>query len=85
MTKSTINQDVNVTALYFRGGDSRRSYPKRIEFGGDTVHFAETGLQCLVRKGKEVVRVFTMSDGDTFYRLRCDEAQSRWTLLSIAK
>ncbi len=85
MTQSTINQDVTVTALYFARGDSRKSYPKRIEFQGDTVNFVESGLQCLVRKGKEVIQVFTMTDGDTQYRLRCDEGQSRWTLLSIAR
>jgi hypothetical protein len=85
MTKSTINADVTVTALYFARGDSRRSYPKRIEFDGDTVNFIESGLQCLVRRGKEVVRIFTMSDGETQYRLRCDEAHARWTLMSIAR
>lgn len=84
MTKSTINQDVTVTALYFAKGDSRRSYPKRIEYEGDTVNFVESGLQCLVQKGKEVVRIFTMSDGTNQYRLRCDEARGNWTLLSIA-
>ncbi len=79
MFTRTINQPVSVTSVYF-GGRRFEAYPKRIEFDGTTYTFRD-GVQCMIKKGQDVVRVFTMTDGTSRYRLRF--ATDAWTLLNI--
>lgn len=82
-TKQNINKEVNVTAWYFRGRHERfTSFPKRIEFDHREYTFAE-GLRMLVQKGKRAVQLFDMTDGDNNFRLRFDDQQQTWTLVSI--
>jgi hypothetical protein len=81
MSTKIINKEVSVTALYF--GKNLDTFPKRIELDGQT-HTFRTGLQCLVKKGKGMVRLFNMSDGKADYRLKYDQEEANWTLLAIA-
>jgi hypothetical protein len=74
----TMNQMVNVNAFYFLNGAHLRSFPRQIEFGGDTLTFTD-GMQYLVRKGQHVIRLFDMTDGRTTYRLRLED--NNWTLV----
>lgn len=82
-TEIQINQEVAITALSFRSRGGLTSFPKRMEFEGRTYMF-KNGLQCLIRKGEEVIRIFDMTDGKGTYRLKCDEHQRGWTLLAIS-
>jgi hypothetical protein len=81
MSTKIVNKQVNVTALYF--GKDLDTFPKRIEFDGETRTF-RSGLQCLIKKGKGMVRLFNMTDGKAEYRLRYDQDEANWTLLAIA-
>ncbi|MDB5185320.1 MAG: hypothetical protein JWN38_1128 [Candidatus Saccharibacteria bacterium] len=76
------NQDVEITALYFRGGRQAHleSYPRRMVYQGREYNFLESGMQFLVRKGQELIRLFDVSDGDMLYRLR--QEGDRWTLVN---
>lgn len=76
-----INQEVNVTAVYFQSSELK-TFPKRMEFDGTTYTFRD-GLQCLIKKGQEMVQIFDMTDGTASYRLRRDGNQSNWTLVTI--
>lgn len=81
MSTRIINKPVNVTALYF--SKELDTFPKRIELDGET-HTFRSGLQCLIKKGKNMVRLFNMTDGRAEYRLKYDQEKSDWTLLAIA-
>lgn len=82
-TRQNINKEVNVTAWYFRNRHQRfTSYPKRMEYDRHEYTFAE-GLRFLVQKGKQAVQLFDMTDGANNYRLRFDNEQQTWTLVSI--
>lgn len=75
----TINQPVNVNAYYFTGREMK-TFPRQIEYGGDTISFA-TGLRYLIQKGSEALRVFDMSASDGLtYRLQ--QQGDNWTLLA---
>ena len=74
-----LNQEVNVTGYHFTKG---KSFPSRIEFGDDELNFAEIGLRCLVKKGQELIEVFTMSDGRDTYTIRHNRTNQNWILLS---
>lgn len=81
----TINKEVNVNALYFRRARGNlRSFPKRMEFNGQEYTFQESGLQMLIQRGQEFVKLFEMTDGEQRYKLRFDPAQHAWTLLNIS-
>lgn len=89
---NAINQIINVDAFYFEedkptvsGRSSKRkainqvkTYPRRIQFGNTQYTFND-GLQCLIRKGQRVVRLFDMTDGRTCFRLKLENDE--WTLL----
>lgn len=74
-----INQIVNINSFYFPKGAALRAYPRSMEFGGVQCNFTD-GLQYLVCKGKQVIRLFDMTDGRINYRLRYEDNQ--WTLVS---
>lgn len=81
MSQITINSPVDVTALGF--SRNLRSYPRRIEYGGATYNFVDAGLCTVVRSGKRMAQIFTMTDGARDYRLRNEG--SNWTLLSMTQ
>lgn len=78
-----INEQVTVTAFSFGGSREVKSFPRRMEFRGETYTFVELGLRCLVRHGQQLAQIFTVSDGISDYRLRYDDRASNWTLLAI--
>jgi hypothetical protein len=78
----TINQEVNVSAFYFKNRAARlASFPKQMEFGGDQYHFRDNGLRYLVRHGQRLVELFDVSDGRDTFRLRNEGAD--WRLVTI--
>lgn len=75
----TIDQAIYVNAYYFTNGRNPRSYPKQIEWGNSAYTFTD-GMQYLVKKGKNVIKLFDMSDGSTIFRIK--QEGNIWTLLS---
>lgn len=82
--RTTINQKVNVTAVYFQN-KQLRTFPKRIELNNGTTYTFREGLECLIKKGEEIIRIFDMTDGAANYRLRCSVDQNDWTLVAISQ
>jgi len=62
-----------------RQASGLKTFPRRMEWNGQTVTFAEAGLRMLVRQGSKLVQLFDMTDDSTTYRLRRDG--SSWTLV----
>jgi hypothetical protein len=83
MNRTTINKEVSVTALYFRGQRTLKSFPKRMEYNGREYTFAESGLRYLIHKGQRLTQIFDMTDGVSTYRLRFDGGDKLWTLVDI--
>jgi hypothetical protein len=82
-TRETINKEITITAWYFRNRHQLTSFPKRMEYNRREYTFAE-GLRYLVQKGgRSAVQLFDMTDGNAKYRLRFDNLQQTWTLVSI--
>lgn len=78
MTK--INKIVDVNSFYFAKGRSFKSFPARITMDNQQFSF-KSGLQMMIHRGEEVIRVFSMTDGLTNYRLRRENDQ--WTLIGL--
>lgn len=82
---TAVNKEVAVTAMYFRHRRELKSYPKRMEYAGDTITFLESGLRYLIKRGQQMIQIFDMTDGKDTYRLRFDEGQFNWTLVNITR
>lgn len=78
--KNSVNKAVEVNSFYFAQGKSFKSFPAQITLD-DQVYAFQSGLQMLVHRGAEVVRLFTMTDGLTTYRLK--QENNSWTLLGL--
>lgn len=77
-----INKKVAITAMSFRHKHGLESFPRRMEYAGGTYTFLD-GLQCLIKKGQDVTRIFTMTDGQHEYKLKSNSQQDEWLLLAI--
>lgn len=80
-----INKEVSIVAYYFKTGIRRlKCFPKRMEYRGKVIEFSETGLRHPTKKGRRMIHVFDMTDGNADYRLEFDAEVLTWTLVSIA-
>lgn len=79
-----INKEIDVTSVYF-GGNSKKikSFPKRIECDGQTYTFTD-GLQLVVNRGNDFLKIFCMTDESRNYRILQDVNTGIWTLQTIA-
>jgi hypothetical protein len=80
--KTTLNREVNVTGYYFRNRNLQ-TFPRQIEFDNQRVTFVEAGMQYLVKKGQNFIKLFDATDGNSNYRLKYDPEQLLWTLISV--
>jgi hypothetical protein len=80
MKNRIINQEIEVNSFYFTQGRQFRSFPKEITLGTNRYAFRD-GLQFMVQNGQKIVRLFTMTDGSTNYRLRNEK--DHWVLLDM--
>lgn len=78
-----VNKEVTISGVYFKNKAQLEAFPKQMEFDGETYTFLNDGWRYLVHKGKEVVKIFTVSDGSSHYRLKLDSSGQHWTLLEI--
>ena len=80
-----IAKEVNVTAVYFGGSkQALKTFPRRIECDDTTYTFSE-GLQLVIQKGQDLIKIFDMTDGQAHYRLRNDVTARSWRLMSITQ
>lgn len=82
-TRISVNKEVEITAVYFRNDVELKSFPRRMEFDGETYTFLD-GIRCLIQKGQDFVQLFDMTDGDNNYRLKFDAKDATWTLLNVS-
>lgn len=81
MNQVSINQVVDVTRIGFR--KDLETYPCRIEFNGESHQFIDAGWRYIIRHGNNISRILMMTDGRAQYRLRHNDDEGHWTLLSI--
>lgn len=83
MTKTMINEPVEVTAITFTR--QFEPIPRRIEYRGRSLTFLGSGMRYLVKTGGSVVRLCDMTDGEASYRLRKDSLSGAWLLVAITR
>lgn len=79
MTK-TINKTAEINSYYFTAGKNLKSFPKSITVGKAHYTFQD-GLRFLVQTAGGMVKLFSMTDGQSSYRLR--QQGAKWTLISM--
>jgi hypothetical protein len=79
-----IEERVDVISRFATAGDPLAiCYPARMRFRGQVIEFTELGLRHPTTKGKRMIHVFDMSDGQNDYRLEFDAEGLTWTLIAI--
>lgn len=79
-----FNKEVVVDALYFRDNGTLASYPKHMVVDDQDITFTESGLQYVVRRGKQMLQMFDMTDGQQKYQLELNPEEQRWKLIHVA-
>lgn len=74
-----INKEIEINAFYFSNHRGFKTFPKSITVDNQQLSFVESGLQYLIKKGEDVVRLFDMTDGTLTYRLR--NSGDQWILV----
>lgn len=82
MDQITINKEVTISSVYFKKEDLE-TFPKQMEFEGEVYTFLNSGWRYIVHRGREIVRIFSVTDGKANYRLKLEPDQQSWTLLNI--
>lgn len=77
-----IQKRVPVIARFSMGEERLICTPIKMRHNGQEITFTELGLRHPTSKGKRMVHVFDVSDGQTDYRLEFDAASLRWELIS---
>lgn len=80
-----VNASIEITSLAFNRrprSSNLESFPRRMVWDDREYTFVELGMQFLVKKGQELIRLFDVSDGSNTFRLKCD-GSNHWTLVSM--
>jgi len=80
--KNSINKTVTITSVGF--GKDMSPVPRQMEYEGHLYNFIDKGITCVVKKGNELSRILTLSDGKQDFRLRNDSRHGVWTLLAVS-
>lgn len=79
-----IDERVDVIVRFATHGDPLViCWPARMRFRSEVIEFTELGLRHPTTKGKRMIHVFDMSDGNNDYRLEFDAEGLTWTLIAI--
>jgi hypothetical protein len=79
-----INTKVKVVAAFRPDTDIGHTVmPKKMFYGGREIVFTTLGLYHPTTKGKRMIHVFDVSDGESDYRLEFDAERLSWTLVAI--
>ncbi|HXH27183.1 MAG TPA: hypothetical protein VNG90_04770 [Candidatus Acidoferrum sp.] len=78
-----INERVAVAAAFSAREGRLVCYPAKMRWRGRVITFSELGLRHPTVKGKRMVHVFDMTDGEADYRLEFDAERLTWMLASI--
>ena len=75
-----MNTEIEINAYTFVNKRGIKSVPRTITIQDQRYSFIDSGLQYLVQKGQQVIRLFDLSDGQQLFRLRLED--NRWTLVN---
>lgn len=76
-----INEPVSVTL--WSNHKTRKVLPYSLYWHGRQYHITTVGLHHMVREGRHMFHIFSVSDGSTFFKLVMDSESLAWTLVEV--
>lgn len=76
-----INEQVSVNLLF--NHIKRSAAPTSLYWRGRRYTITQVGLHHVVREGRVLFHMYSVSDGTTFFRLRFDTELLGWKLLEV--
>lgn len=80
--RTTLNEAVSVSLVFDH--TTGRAAPKRLTRQGRTYTITQVGLHHTYRRGRTLVHVFSVTDGNTFFRLEMDAETLHWVLTEVS-
>ena len=77
-----INEKVSVVLVYDR--QKNNVMPYRLRWQGRDFKITKLGFHHKYRLGRTIQHIFSVTDGNTFFRLRLDTDTLQWTLEEIS-
>lgn len=77
----TIKGEIEINAYRFINKPAFCSVPRIITVAGHRYDFVDAGWRFLVRRGRHLIKLFELSDGQHLIRLRLENG--RWSLVKI--
>lgn len=77
-----VNERVEVVAAYYQHDQRSLCYPIKMKHKNTEIVFTELALRHPTAKGRRMIHVFDMTDGQIDYRLEFDAEALTWTLVA---
>jgi len=77
----TIDEAVSVDLL--SNHIKKKAYPWVIHWRGARYMITKVGLHHTVREGRTLCHIYSVTDGNTFFKLKLDTETLRWRLLEV--
>lgn len=77
----TIDESVSVDLL--SNHVNKKAYPWIIHWRNNRYMVTKIGLHHTVREGRTLMHVFSVTDGNTFFKLKFDTETLSWKLLEV--
>lgn len=79
-----INERVGVVLIFNTGtADITLCLPWKMKYKNQEIIFTKLGMRHPTAKGRRMIHVFDMSDGNNDYRLEFDAEHLTWNLISM--
>jgi hypothetical protein len=80
----TINERVDIVPLFYANAPERTlCVPWKMRYRNQEIVFTVFGMRHPTSKGKRMIHVFDMSDGNNDYRIEFDSEHLTWTLVNM--
>lgn len=77
----TINEKVDVIAIFKKGYEDVR--PFKVRWHGQDHAITKVGYQHKYRQGKNIIHVFSCTDGASFFQLAFNAAELSWFIEKV--
>jgi len=79
--RETLQEEVTVLSLYDRSHQDVR--PVKLKWQGKEYRITKLGMHHMVRQGRTLYHIFSVTDGHNFFRLSLNTENLHWTLEGI--
>ena len=78
-----INEKISVITIFRHRSTQNEVLPWKIKWQGRIYHIQKIGFHHLIREGRKLFHIFSVTDGNLDFRLRFDTENLHWILEEV--